>query len=330
MNSLKNYSVSIVVPTFKRLDMLKKALHSYKYLDTQPLEVIIPYRSDIDLETTIFLHENINNNPIWKLLPLNKNGQVFAMNEALNIYRGNIIVFFDDDFIPEKNWLSKVLEIFSSDQKIAGVGGRDIVYLENEKFIDIDKNIKYVGERNNVFGYFIGNHHIYGRGAKSVDVLKGCNMAFLRSAIGTLKFDERLKGKGAQIGNDSCFCLNIKNYNWDLIYDSNIVGRHYPAARTDIDRNCWSEERCYENSFNNTAIYMMYQSDIIKFKYFIYLFFVGFRYCPGLYFIVHSFLKRPKSILGQLKGGWKGYFDGLRMAKEFEKKPPGRPNKPSV
>jgi hypothetical protein len=44
----------------------------------------------------------------------------------------------------------------------------------------------------------IGNHHLGVGEPREVDVLKGVNMSYRRTAIADIHFDERMRGTGAQ------------------------------------------------------------------------------------------------------------------------------------
>jgi GT2 family glycosyltransferase len=156
-------------------------------------------------------------------------------------------------------------------------------------------------------------------------VLKGCNLSFRRNAIGTLKFESRLSGRGAQVGNDACFCLNIIQAGWRLRLTPKAIVDHYPAQKSDYSRDEFNFYRCFESTYNMVAIELSNQNWIVKLKYILFYLIVGNRNCPGVYFIVHSIFKRPKSLIGQLKGGWKGFIGGYKLSGVLEKTPPGFP-----
>jgi GT2 family glycosyltransferase len=87
-----------------------------------------------------------------------------------------------------------------------------------------------------VHGKIIGNHHLGVGGAREVDILKGANMSYRREAVRTIRFDQRLRGAGAQVHNDMAFSLAVKNAGWKLMYDPRVAVDHFPAERFDDDR----------------------------------------------------------------------------------------------
>jgi glycosyltransferase involved in cell wall biosynthesis/GT2 family glycosyltransferase len=93
-----------------------------------------------------------------------------------------IVVFFDDDFVPASNWIELAVRTFCSDSNISGftgnvildgIKGAGISFEEADRAID---NVKFKEPLP-----LISSFSPY-----------GCNMAFRRSAIEGLQFDERL------------------------------------------------------------------------------------------------------------------------------------------
>lgn len=316
-----NFSVSVVIPTYKRLDMLKKCLHGVSIMSIKPDQIIVSYRPEDDLDTAVWLETDAKNMyDNLDLVKLYKPGQVFALNAAIEHAIKDIIVIFDDDVVPKKDWLHKIKPYFDC-ASVGGVGGRDIVHPNNSS-VTIDK----AGFRT-FWNKIYGGHHLVVGEYRNVETLKGCNMSFRRSMLGTLKFDDRLLGNGAQVANDLWYCLNIRNSGWSIILEPNAIVDHYPAIKEDYNRNEFDEFRCLQTTFNTVAVETAFLTTRQKLLYLLHSFLIGDRSCPGIYFIIHSMLKRPKSLKGQLLGGWVGFFNGWKMAKKFKSNPPGIPNK---
>ncbi|WP_109464849.1 glycosyltransferase family 2 protein [Albibacillus kandeliae] len=316
-------SVSVVIPTYKRLDILKKCLEAVEDMSSPVLEIIITFRPEPDPETAAWLNDAVDAHPKWILTSLEKPGVIEALNTAIEIAKGDIIAIFDDDALPRTDWLERVLSHYE-DPCVAGVGGRDVVH--GDQGIMQASDVTIAGVRD-YWGNIIGNHHLVEGEARAVDVLKGCDWSLRRVAIHSLRLDPRLKGVGAQVGNEAWFCLMLRNAGWKLILDPNAIIDHFPASRSDIDRNIWSRRRCQQDAFNNTALLMAHSSWRLKLRYIIFMIVVGKRYCPGLYFIAHSLAKRPTVLPGMLLGGWSGLLMGFAMAKKFRSDPPGQPAK---
>jgi hypothetical protein len=68
---------------------------------------------------------------------------------------------------------------------------------------------------------------------RTVSLLKGANMIYRRSAVGGLRFDTRLRGKGAQPCNDLSFSLSVRRTGWKMVYDPRVAVDHFSAERFD-------------------------------------------------------------------------------------------------
>ncbi len=142
-------------------------------------------------------------------------GVVAALNAGLAAAEGDIVSITDDDAAPHPDWLEKINAHFLSDSRIGGVGGRDWIH-QGDKLLDDSQQI--VGKLQ-WFGRVIGNHHLGVGEPREVDVLKGVNMSFRQEAIGQLRFDERMRGTGAQVHFEMAFTLALKRAGWKLIYE---------------------------------------------------------------------------------------------------------------
>ena len=92
------------------------------------------------------------------------------------------VVFFDDDFVADSGWLAAAAKVFQDEQDVVaftgdvladGIKGPGLSFEEAEAIIS-DKHQPQSWSRIEPYSPY------------------GCNMAFRMSAIGTLRFDERL------------------------------------------------------------------------------------------------------------------------------------------
>ena len=133
------------------------------------------------------------------------------------------------------------------------------------------------------YGRPIGNHHIGCGEPRPVQVLKGVNMAFRREAVEGLRFDERLRGTGAQVHCEMQFSLDVVKRGWALIYDPSILVEHYPAPRGDEDqRFIFNHAAFYNASFNLRLIMRDHLSLPGRCAFVVYATLIGTRADPGL------------------------------------------------
>jgi GT2 family glycosyltransferase len=159
-------------------------------------------------------------------------GQVAALNRGLDVATGDVIAITDDDAAPRPDWAQRIAAAFEADPRLGALGGRDWVHQRGRV---LDGARPLVGKVR-PSGRIIGNHHLGVGGAREVDLLKGAKMSYRREAVLTIRFDNRLRGAGAQVHNDMAFSMSVKNAGWKLVYDPQVAVDHFPAERFDDDR----------------------------------------------------------------------------------------------
>ena len=301
-------TITVVVPTYRRPKDLVRCLEALKQ-QTRPADEVLVIVRDTDTETWTFL-ATFNSD----LLPLNTvtvkvPGVVAAMNAGLDSAKGEIIAFTDDDAAPHSDWLARIENHFLSDEQIGGVGGRDWVYHGTQLE---DGECEVVGQVN-WFGRMIGNHH-FGVGApREVDLLKGVNMSFRRTAIKELRFDQRMQGTGAQVNFEIAFSLALKRAGWKLIYDPKVAVDHYPAQRFDEDQRRSFNEIALTNAVHNeTLILLEHLPRANRAVFLLWAILVGTRESLGLVQCLR-FLPGEGLLAGQkLLASWRGRWQGWR------------------
>ena len=242
--------ITVIIPTYHRPQDLARCLGALAQQSRQPNQVIVVVR-DTDTQTWNFLESFNPGSLSLQTTTVRTPGVIAAMNTGLDAATGDIIAFTDDDAEPRTDWLERIENCFLTDNCIGAVGGRDWVY-ENNQLLDGAKEV--VGKLQ-WCGRVIGNHHLGVGLPREVDVLKGVNVSYRRSAIGSsLRFDERMLGTGAQVHFELAFCLALKRAGWKLIYDPEIAVNHYPAVRFDEDQRYQFNEIAFINAVHNETL----------------------------------------------------------------------------
>ena len=301
-------SITVLIPTYRRSVDLKRCLEALKQQNRPPDEVLLTVR-DTDTETWDFLKVYDSEFLNLRVIEVNRSGVVAAMNSALAAFTSDIIANTDDDAAPHSDWLERIEALFQSDSTIGGVGGRDWQYADN-----VLKNLEECETVGKVqwFGRVIGNHHIGIGEAREVDVLKGVNMAYRREAIGTLTFDERLQGTGAQVHFELAFSLKLRLKGWKLIYDPKIVVDHYPAQRFDEDgRDRFNSIAQCNTVHNETLALLDYLSTTRKFVFICWAVLIGTSASMGfvqwLRFLPHNRPTATQNFLSSCRGRYEGW-----------------------
>ena len=303
-------TITAIIPTYHRPKDLTRCLEAIKQQTRAADEVLVVVR-DSDSETwELFKESNFDPLPIH-IVMVKVPGVVAALNAALDIAKGDIITITDDDAAPHNDWLERIETYYLSDDHLGGVGGRDWVYWEN-KLLD-HSDAQKVGKVL-WFGRVIGNHHRGVGTACEVDILKGVNMSYRRSAItgAGLRFDERMRGTGAQVNFEMVFCFALRRAGWRLIYDPMVAVDHYPAKRFDEDQRTTFNDKVLLNSVHNETLALLeYLSPIRRAIFLVWAVLVGTQESLGFLQWLR-FLPSEESLVGQkllasLKGRWQGW-----------------------
>jgi glycosyltransferase involved in cell wall biosynthesis len=282
--------ISVLVPTYRRCKDLERCLEALKQQSCLATEVLVIVR-DTDQETHQFL-QAYNDTPLsLKVLTVTRPGVIAAMNLGLDHSIGDLIAITDDDAEPHPDWLEKIEAHFLADQSIGAVGGRDFVYeYGNTSPLALPSDILLPVGTLQWIGRIIGNHHIGHGLPRNVDFLKGVNSSYRKSAIQHSRFDERLKGSGAQVHHEVGFCLLIKRQGWKIVYDPSIAVNHYPSPRFDEDqRDSFNFEAYYNAAYNQTLVLLDHQSRFQVAAYLSWSILTGTRGCFGLAQVVRFF-----------------------------------------
>ena len=300
-------TISVVIPSYCRPKDLARCLDGLKKQKRPADEVLVVVR-DTDTETWTFVQTL---NP--EFLPLrtatvNVSGVVAAMNVGMDVAGGDIIAFTDDDAAPHTDWLERMEAHFLSDSNIGGVGGRDWVYHGTQ----LEEGEREVVGQVQWFGRVIGGHHLGVGEAREVDVLKGVNMSFRRSAIGQMHFDPRMRGTGAQVHFELAFSLALKRAGWKLIYDPKVAVNHYPAQRFDEDqRNRFNDIALINAVHNETLVLLENLPSTRRTAFVFWATFMGTRDAPGflqwLRFLPKEGTLAGQKLLASLRGRWQAW-----------------------
>ena len=304
--------LSVIIPTYRRPKDLERCLCALARQERLPDEVIAVFRDD-DQSARRLLTGDIDEKVSIRLTEVASVGAVAAYNAGLDAARGEIVAICDDDSAPRRDWLRRIEAAFLADPGLGGIGGRDFIWEQGRL---VDGAARDVG-RIQWFGRMIGNHHLGVGPARTVDVLKGVNMAFRREAIASIRFDTRLKGEGAQVHLEVGFCAKLKKSGWKLVYDPAIAVDHYPAARHDRDRrDAWSASAAVDASHNETLASLEYLSPPRRFAFLVWACFVGSRATPGLLQGVRLWLAGSPRPAAQARAALRGRWEGWRTWRE--------------
>ncbi len=303
MTADSRLSLSVLIPTYRRVDDLRRCLGALAAQSRQADEIVVVVR-DSDAETLHFLAPS-STQPSIQICHVAESGQIAALNVGLDTVRGDIVAITDDDAAPRPEWLARIEQHFLQDESLGGVGGRDHVAGEAR-----EAGQHVVGKRF-WYGRTVGNHHLGIGGPRYVDFLKGANMSYRRVALGKLRFDTRLRGSGAQVHNEFSVAFALSRQGWRLLYDPAVAVDHYPSVRYGDDPRGRLVKQAVENRCYNAAIsltqYLPWHGRVV---YLAYSVIVGNRDHPGLMQCVRLMVCEHRTIWPVLVPALRGHMHG--------------------
>lgn len=297
---------SVLIPTYRRPDDLRRCLAGLGAGTRRPDEILVVHRPDDHASATVVAEFGVL--PV-RGLPIDRPGQVAAINRGLDNATGDFIALIDDDAIPHADWLERIERWYTDDPQVGGVGGRDVVHQGPPPPPPSENRVGLISW----YGRMTGNHHIGQGSARAVHVLKGANMSFRRAALGGLRADVRLEGTGAQVHNEVGVCASVRRRGWTLIYDPLVLVDHYPAVRHDEDARTGFSALAQRNTAHNEQLAVL---DALpswgRAPFLLWSFAIGTAQVPGLVQLPRLVLRRDPVVVPRLLASWRGRVAGMR------------------
>jgi glycosyltransferase involved in cell wall biosynthesis len=259
--------ISVVVPSYRRPESLARCLDGLAGQDRSPDEVLVVARAD-DWTTLDVLRAcgRLKVQTVQVRTP----GVLAAMRAGAGTATGDVVAFTDDDAVPRRDWVRRLHDHFA-EPAVGAVGGRDVIP------DDFHAETPEVGLITS-WGRLVGNQHLAIGRARSVDVLKGVNLAVRRAAL-ALPFD--LRGRGAQVHWEVAVCAWARARGWEVVFDPAVVVDHIPAPRPAGDKRSGCATDVRAAAFNLVfAIATFYPE--LAWRRALYGLLVGDRMTPGL------------------------------------------------
>jgi GT2 family glycosyltransferase len=278
----EQFGISVVVATYKRLERLAACLDAIES-QTQRAEAVVVVTHE-DPESGRYVVERAVGWPQLKLVEAGRGRSVAAYNAGLLAVSTPLVAYVDDDAVPNRDWLERIVATFREDERIAAVGGRDVILADGRPAALGRRRWgqEQVG-RIQWSGRMTANHHLGTGGPRDVDVLKGVNMSFRRDAVAAHGFDDRMRGPGAVVHAELSICLPLRRQGLRIVYDPKVVVMHHPAPRPAGDhRAVQSPRAAFLNAHNEGLQILEYLSPSRQLLFMVWALLIGSTECPGL------------------------------------------------
>src|SRR5208283_4057898 len=209
MNKMK---FSVIVPTYNRIELLKKTLESLFRQNFKEYEVIVVNDGSSD-GTNEYLSRLSEGSRI-KYVHHANSGLAATRQAGLQCAGGEYIAFTDDDCVVPSDWLRKIHDAFQQ-HHVSGIGGPTVTGNPSNPYSQANDMI------NNYFKSAIN------RSGTDVPFLTGNNVAYTRESLEKVGGPDQRFRMGAE---DRDLLFRIVQAGGTMIYDPSIVVTHYNDA----------------------------------------------------------------------------------------------------
>lgn len=214
-------SVTVVIPTWRRPEMLERCLDGVLGQEPGADEVLVVARPEDDAARSIIERATTAADVRW--VPVVEPGHVPPIRAAVEAATTELVAFIDDDAVPEPGWLAALLDVMR-DTSVACAGG--YVFTEGNRPI-----VRPDAGRIRWYGQYVGNvASVEASRPFDVDSVMEGNSCWRTSVMRSLVFEPVLARDDALMyGLD--LCLQAKGAGNRVVYTSAARIVHTPGPR---------------------------------------------------------------------------------------------------
>ncbi len=211
--------VAVVYATFGRAELVARGVERLERQSCPPESVVVSAVSDEDV-VGVLRSERVSVVLGHAGLTAQRNAGLSALEEGCDI-----VVFFDDDFVPSRFWIESVKAVFAAYADVGVATGAVLKDGIKTAGIAWDAGAAIVDEADSAKS----DAPVAGAATIATRTPYGCNMAYRCAAIAGLTFDERLVLYGWQEDRD--FGARVVARGWRAIKTDAFWGVHLGAKR---------------------------------------------------------------------------------------------------
>lgn len=308
--------VSVVIPTYRRPQVLSRCLEALAGQDRAPEEVIVVVRREDEASSHVIRRHGGLVRPVSIDVPSGSPGVVMALNAGVAASSGEIVCLTDDDAEPRADWIARIHETFVLDPRIGAVGGRDWVFQDGGLEDGAELKVGTISW----FGRTTGNHHLGVGPPRDVDVLKGVNLSVRGDLVREIGFDTRLRAVTTEHHWELALCLKLLRTGHRIVYDPAIAVDHRPQPRVAEDRER-GERDVRDAAHNETLAMLEHLPPPGRAMHLAWATAVGTRAAPGFASSIRRLINREGGWLTLLRGNLSGRLQAV--VTYLRTRPPG-------
>jgi len=228
-------TVSVIVPTKNRPRLLGETVRALLAQTVTPAELIVVDQSASD-EGRQLVRELVEAAPharrprLVYVLDTSINGAAAARNVGLDLAGTDVVIFCDDDVVPDADVIERLLAHYAADATLAGVAPL-IANYARPGWLTIGYQLVFCrgpfrDERLMLYWFW---RRQAGRTLVPVRMFTGAMMSFRRAALNGLRYDARYRAASVGEDIDLCWALGARGGRLAIALDARIA--HHKAPR---------------------------------------------------------------------------------------------------
>lgn len=123
--------ITIIFSTHNGAETIGRMLESFCQLSRPPVDFEVLMINNACNDNTVAIAESFLSKLPLRILHQNKRGKNISLNYGIEYAKGNLLVFTDDDVLPDRDWLVHVWNCADVNKKIDLFGGRILPYWDD-------------------------------------------------------------------------------------------------------------------------------------------------------------------------------------------------------
>jgi GT2 family glycosyltransferase len=310
--SSREGTVSLIIPTLRRPEHLKRCLGSLVAQTQKANEIFVGIRAD-DYSNDEVLKTFRGQLPV-RSVEAKGLGVVGSMNSCLREASGGYVALLDDDVELPPNWIERMVGHIRSHPDVYASGGRDLL----QDYPEMRRNERVTEDvgRFYWFGRITGNHHRGGGRARKVEILRGSNFLLRGDFLREVGFETDLRGKGAQVNWELALALQARQRGAKFFYDPEVEVIHHVGPRFDTDtihRGGFDYAGTVDIAFNETLVLLKHGRGLFRVTANLWQVLVGSAICPGLLHIFRQLVSNRSHLLSRVAATIRGRLEATKF-----------------